>query len=176
MTFTEEWFPFASQIALAGIGVLIADVKGMIVEIGSWEGRSTASLANAINPRVVHAVDTWAGSPGEPSATLAAQRDVYEQFQTNMKELTAGNVTPHRMDWRTFVPHLGTKSVALVFIDAEHSYGEVFDTVQAFKPLMAPGGVMCGDDVHHGPVQSAVLASFPDEEIIQVATMWVRQS
>lgn len=168
--YTEDWFPFPSEVALAGLAKRAVD--GVIVEIGSWEGRSTVALANAAHPRIVHAVDTWAGSPGEISAELAAGRDVYAKFAANIAAFTAGNVETHRMGWREFVPTL-TGPVALAFIDAEHSYREVFDNIAALKPLMAPGGIMCGDDIGHPPVQEAVAAHFDPAFVSIDATLWI---
>jgi hypothetical protein len=78
--FTENWFHHASCDRLAQLGRQVEHVPGMIIEIGSWEGRSTSVLANAIRPRIVHAVDTWQGSPGEISSDLAAERDVHATF------------------------------------------------------------------------------------------------
>ena len=74
-TFTENWFDQVSQDRLAELGRLVDNVPGVIVEIGSWEGRSTCVLANAIRPREVIAIDTWQGSPGEISHDLAAERE-----------------------------------------------------------------------------------------------------
>jgi predicted O-methyltransferase YrrM len=169
MTFTEQWFGPESCKGLVALAGLIADVEGEIVEIGSWEGRSTCALANAVHPRVVHAVDHWHGSPGEPSAELAAGRDVFATWAANVAELTAGNVVAHRMGWRDYTP---ADSVAFVFIDAEHSYTEVRDTVNAYLPLMAAGGVICGDDVHHSPVRQALFEVLPALEIYTQATLW----
>ena len=155
MTFTEDWFSPIGQERLAELGRSVADVPGLVIEIGCWEGRSTCALANAIHPRVVHAVDTWQGSAGEISYQLAQQRDVYATWQANIAELTEGNVIPHRMGWREYVPTI-TEPVALCFIDAEHTYREVFDNITAILPHMAPGGVICGDDVHHPPIVNAI--------------------
>ena len=169
--FTENWFHHASCDRLAQLGRQVDNVPGMIIEIGSWEGRSTSVLANAIRPRIVHAVDTWQGSPGEISSDLAAERDVYATFQRNMDALTGGNVTPHRCGWRDFfLDH--TEQIALVFIDAEHTYREVFDTIQTVLPYMAPGGVICGDDAHHPPVAKAVMELLPNDELLQGGNVW----
>jgi len=159
--FHETWFGTGSCTALVRLVHSVADVEGRIVEIGSWEGMSTLTAANTARPRVVHAVDTWAGSPGEPSEQIAAHRDVYAQFTANMEAFTAGNVEAHRMDWRDY--HASDDSpVALVFIDAQHTYREVHDTIAAFLPLMSPAGIICGDDVHHPPVQQAIRDTLGD--------------
>ncbi len=172
MSFTEEWFDSTSQDRLATLARSVDALAGIVVEIGSWEGRSTCVLANAIRPRPVIAVDTWNGSPGEISAELAAQRDVYGQFITNVKTLTGGNVIPVRKGWREFVPTI-TDPVALCFIDAEHTYEEVRDNIVAILPLMAPGGVICGDDAGHPPVREAVLELLhPNEDVLVQGNVW----
>lgn len=170
MTFTEEWFHQPSQDALAQLGREAPE--GMIVEIGSWEGRSTCALANAVEPRTVHAVDTWAGSPGEISHDLATQRDVYAQWAANVKELTAGNVQPHRMGWRDYLPTV-TEQIGLAFIDAEHTYREVHDNITAILPLLAPGGILCGDDQHHPPIRQALTELFNPADVEIVASLWI---
>lgn len=167
--FTEDWFCDASCSALAQLVREVADVPGRLVEVGSWEGRSTIAMANATTRRI-DAVDTWAGSPGEISAALAGERDVYATWRSNIDEATKGNVVGHRMGWREYAA-LDDSPVALLFIDAEHTFREVFDTIEAFLPMMAPGGTICGDDAHHPPIRDAVRVRFPRFE--QRATVWV---
>ena len=171
MTFTEDWFHPVNQERLADLGRYVGHVPGLIIEIGSWEGRSTVALANAIHPRMVHAVDTWAGSPGEISFALAAERDVYATWQANVAELTEGNVTAHRMGWRDYVPTI-TEPVALCFIDAEHTYTEVRDNILAILPHLSSGGVLCGDDTQHEPVRRAVADCLPIHEVWVKGVVW----
>lgn len=172
MTFTEEWFSPHSQQVLASLGRSVLGLPGDIVEVGSWEGRSTCALARAVFPEVVHAVDTWDGSPGEVSAELASERDVFATFQANVAVLTAGNVEVHRMGWRDYF-ETNRRSLRLVFIDAEHTYREVFDNIEAVLPLMVPGGIVCGDDAHHPPVQRAVIELFGGAPCL--ASLWVHR-
>lgn len=146
-------------------------VAGRVVEVGCWEGRSTVVLANAVAPDVVHAVDTWRGSPGEISASLAQERDVFAQFTENIAALTAGNVAPHRTGWRTYFTS-DTSPIRFLHIDAEHSYDEVRDNIETAKPLIAPGGIIAGDDAHHEPVMRAVHEQFVGEVIRFHASLW----
>ena len=148
----------------------VGHVPGSIIEIGSWEGRSTVALANAAHPRAVHAVDTWEGSPGEISADLASERDVYATWLANIEELTRGNVIDHRMGWREFLPLVD--DVALVIIDAEHTYVEVRDNVFAFLPHLVSGGIVCGDDQHHPPIRRALAEIFDPEYLHIEASVW----
>ena len=172
MTFTEEWFSQFSQDVLAGLVRSVAEVPGLIVEIGAWEGRSTVAMANAAHPRLVHTVDTWAGSPGEISADLAARRDVFATWKANVAELTAGNVIAHQCGWRDFVPTI-TEPVALAFIDAEHTYTEVRDNVLALLPHIAPGGILCGDDQHHPPIRQALTELLSADDVNCNASLWI---
>lgn len=174
MSFTEEWFAPESQSALVKLYEHVRDLTGDVVEVGCWEGRSTVALANACHPDVVHAVDTWDGSPGEVSWTLAHERDVAYQFAQNIEQLTAGNVRPHRVGWRDyFAEH--RDPVKFCHIDAEHSYREVFDNIQTVVPLLVSGGLLCGDDVLHAPVRAAVMDTLGPECGVVASLWWWRK-
>lgn len=168
-TFVEDWFCTESQIALAELAASTAHLDGAVVEVGCWEGRSTVALANAILPAEVLAVDTWQGSPGEISADLAAERDVFATFNANIAEATAGNVVPHRMGWREFFADWAGP-IRFIHIDATHTYEEVRDNIEAVRPFMVSGGVICGDDVHHPPIQRAVMDTLGNAWL--TATLW----
>lgn len=170
MTFTEDWYRPSSLAILEKTFHESRGLDGRIVEVGCWEGRSTVQLANAAYPAVIHAVDTWAGSPGEISADLAAERDVYARFVENVEALTLGNVIPYRMDWRQFfVEHPGP--IRFLHIDATHTYDEVRANIEAALPHVVPGGIVCGDDAHHEPVITAAIDVLVDVE--QRASLWV---
>lgn len=172
--FTEQWFSHESCVALGDLARSVSDLSGAIIEVGCWEGRSTCALANAVHPEIVHAVDTWQGSPGEISAELAAERDVYETFTRNVQALTHGNVVAHRMGWREFFGSVRWGQCKLIHIDAEHTYNEVYDNITAVLPLMVPGGIICGDDAHHEPVISAVIDRLGEYE--RRASLWIWQA
>lgn len=168
--FHEDWFSDESCKALAHFADLTKKVRGYVIEIGCWEGRSTIALANAINPAILHAVDTWEGSPGEPSERLAHERDVFATFTANIEAETAGNVVAHRMDWRDFFAGFQAP-IRLCHIDATHSYDEVRDNVVAVLARLQPGGIICGDDAHHPPVQRAVLDVL-GKDVLATASLW----
>ena len=171
MTFTEEWFSEDSQQVVAELARSVRDVAGLMIEIGAWEGRSTIALANAIHPRRLHSVDTWEGSPGEPSENLASERDVHSTWVENIKAQTRRNVVEHRMDWRDYLATVD-EPIAFCFIDAEHSYREVFDNLEAILPFLAEDGIVCGDDNHHPPVQQAVAELIDPTEVVMDAAVW----
>lgn len=170
MTFQEAWFSEAACDALTRVARSTNHLIGRVVEVGCWEGRSTVTLAHAVEPEAVCAVDTWNGSPGEISADLAKQRDVHAAFLENVSRLTAGNVKPYRESWRSFFEREQVP-IRFLHIDAEHSYKEVRDNIEAARPLMVPGGVICGDDAHHDPVIDAVTDTLGDYTLD--ATLWI---
>lgn len=170
--FRHMWFSPQSQHTLAFYARSTSRLQGDVVEVGSWTGRSTCALANAVYPTVVRAVDTWEGSPGEVSAVLATDFDVYTQFLENVAAFTKGNVHSFRMDWREyFTEH--ARPIRFLFIDATHTYEEVRDNIAAASPLMVDGAVMCGDDFHDPQVGVAVREAFPDA--FPVGNMWVQR-
>lgn len=168
MPWDEEWFGEASQRALAELAQSTNHLQGDVVEVGSWQGRSTLALAAAVHPQTVNAVDTWQGSEGEISEILAAERDVHAEFMANIEGVE--NIKPWRMDWRLyFVEH--REPIRCAFVDALHTYEEVRDQIATVVPLMVPGGVLVGDDAHHPPIQRAVLERFPAAQAS--VTLWI---
>lgn len=155
--FVETWIPDKALVTLAGLVAAVSDVPGRIIELGSWEGRSTLVIADATD-RVVHAVDTWAGSDSDvyQRTQIAEGRDVFAAFTANLGER---NVQAYQMDWQDFIAATAGE-VALVFIDADHTYEQLTAQIDAFLPLMAAGGIMCGDDRQMRPVRRALRHRF----------------
>lgn len=170
MTFHEEMYPPDDVNALRDLYAKVADLDGAVIEIGCWEGFSTCVLARECEPAIVHAVDTWKGSPGVNLEDLARQRDVFASFQENVTELTGGNVVPYRMGWRDFFEEFWHDPVRFVHIDAEHSRKEVFENIVAVRPLIVPGGVICGHDAKWTPVYEGVAEAFGS--VLQVNNLW----
>jgi predicted O-methyltransferase YrrM len=151
--FVENWFTDESCSTLAELVRQVEDIPGRIVELGSWEGRSTLAIAGATG-RQVDAVDTWRGARSDGyQLTQVKTRDVFAQWTANLADQP--HVTPYRMDWRRYTSTIGGP-VALVFIDADHTYDEVSAQITAFLPLMSPGGIICGDDYPMVQVWTAV--------------------
>lgn len=167
-TITEDWFPEPSARMLERLARATNGLDGDVVEIGSWEGNSTLVLAAAVAPTYVHAVDTWEGSPSDDTGRYAAERDVYATFVANT---TGRNVWRHRMDWRSYFTYLPSP-MRLCFIDADHAYQEVYDNIVAAKPLIVPGGVLCGHDIGFPEVAAAVDATVPYAARDHEAMFW----
>lgn len=155
--FHEQWTNNAHAALLAQIARAIPP-EGRCVEIGSWEGLSTIALAGALGTRPLEAVDTWAGNssedPDHPTVAASGARDVYGTFLRNLKAFGVANVLPRRMDWRAWAQE-SDAPLAFAYLDAAHDEATVRAQIDALRPRLAPGGVLCGDDAYAPGVQLA---------------------
>jgi predicted O-methyltransferase YrrM len=133
--------------------------KDIIVELGSYQGRSTRALGD--NVRVcVFAVDDWQGlrtidknwwegeTPEDERTTL------YERFVANLHDLLdAGKVIPIKAD-HSKVPEL--PSADMVFIDGSHDYDSVKRDIETWQPRLRSGGLLCGHDAKQEVLMQAV--------------------
>lgn len=134
-----------------------AKKRTRIIEVGCWMGRSTRALADH-TAGMVMAVDTWKGSEEHQSALADKPTDwLYGQFLANMNGLN--NVFPIRkssVEAAEMFKRNGLKDFDMVFIDASHDYENVKADIEAWRPLVMAGGIMCGHDRGYPPVTKAV--------------------
>ena len=150
-------------------------LNGAIIEIGSWEGKSTIGLAHAAYPEPLLAVDTWQGSsdenPEHGSVHLARQRDVYGQFLTNIQLLTKGNVKPIRANCHDFLKRW-QGPIKFAHIDASHNFRSVKQTLEALLPWMVSGGVLCGDDFLAASASRTDVDGGVERAVREILTGW----
>jgi len=127
-----------------------ADGLDLVVEFGTWCGRSTAALTTA--KRVV-CCDSWCGQKGvrlEPGL-FEDGLPFSEFFDTFTNSIDAGFVVPRVMDLSqplyvdALVAEFGGKA-DMVFIDADHSREGVLRDIDTAKRLLKKGGILCGHD------------------------------
>jgi hypothetical protein len=172
--FHEQWYSESELARLEAAVRFIRPLKGDIVEVGCWEGRSTAVIANACFPEPVAAVDTWSGNvaegPEHETVRIARQRDVFATFLENMRVLTGGNVSPMRMDVMDYLRR-DARAIKFCHLDGSHDYRSVRDALEALLPRLVPGSVLIGHDYEYahagrddldGGVQRAVQEMIPE--------------
>lgn len=129
--------------------------KSLIIEVGSWKGRSTKALAMATSG-VVYAVDHWKGSTGSDSltnqeVTERGSETIFQLFQKNLApEIALGKVIIVHSERLLALQQLQTllagKKADLIFIDADHLYEMVQEDITNYLPLLAPNGILSGHD------------------------------
>lgn len=155
--------------------------RKLIVEIGSWMGRSTRALADSTRGKVI-AVDTFFGSDEpEHHRILDAQPEdwLLKEFKKNLAEhIITGKVEVCQntsLDAAKYLNFAGEK-FDMIFIDAAHDYESVKADILAWMPLLAPGGLLCGHDFKGAAtgVQRAVEELVPDFKRVTGGSLWYR--
>lgn len=135
------------------------------VEVGCWLGKSTAYCASRIRACgksiAFYAVDTWRGTPSEPSMVEAAARvggSVFDLFRANMEAAGVMDcIRPLRMPSVVAATLFANGSVDFVFIDADHTTAALQADIAAWRPKLKPGGILAGHDWNtYGSVRQAV--------------------
>lgn len=175
--YTESWFSENKKASIDYALARVTSKSGIYVEIGSFEGMSTVYIANKIHPHVLYAVDTWAGGEHAPYEQMKyATTPIEKNFDNNIAVATQGNVIKNKMDWHLFFeesPIFQMEPIAFIYIDGPHDYESVLDSLSVVAPMIAPGGVMCGDDYDDVSVRDAVDRYFKSDEVEDRGPTWV---
>jgi predicted O-methyltransferase YrrM len=147
----------------------------VIVEVGSYKGRSTRALADNC-PGVVYAVDPWDGIyVFDSGRECPIETRQWEVFARNMVDhLDLGKVVALKHQFKDALAVLPT-GVDLVFLDGDHRYESVVQDIAWGSGLLRPGGILSGHDYAHAEwpgVKRAVDLAFSDTQVVD--SIWWR--
>jgi hypothetical protein len=151
----RNWLFPGTQEALASC---VNPATSLIVEVGSWTGRSTRFLAGLAPSATIIAIDHWQGSPehsddAELSAALPHLYDTFLSECWNYRD----QIIPVRLksvEGLQRVAEAGLKP-DVVYIDADHTYDAVIEDLTAALDLF-PTAHIVGDDFNWDDVRRAV--------------------
>jgi predicted O-methyltransferase YrrM len=123
--------------------------KGVIVEIGSWKGKSTICLARGSieGGRVkVHAIDPHTGSTEHHEAFGKGNVWTFDEFQQNIQKAGVDHmITPH-VDFSENVAKKFDQPVEFIFIDGLHEYEGVKVDFDSWFSKVVDGGYIAFHD------------------------------
>ncbi len=157
-------------------------VKGLpdnahIVEVGAWQGKSTACMAvellNSGKSVRFDVVDHFKGSAEIPESKQPA--DQRAAFLANLEPVRQQIHEVHEcLSWKA-ADRYCDESLDFVFIDAAHDEDSVSRDLAAWWPKVRPGGIMAGHDLDREGVRAALTAFGADIQPIPPRTWEVRK-
>ena len=104
---------------------------GIIVEVGSYKGRSSYAWAKSCDPSVtVYCLDKL----------------ITNEFTTNTKDIS--NIIPIQAIVPYHMASWVNQPIDLFFLDGRHQNPEDIDAINYFLPLIKKGGILCGHDYY----------------------------
>lgn len=137
------------------------DDMHVIVELGSWLGKSTRFLLECCPQAVVIAIDHWTGSHEHRRRQQPQLQTLYETFLANCWPQRA-RLIPLRAHTLTGLMEIAELRIRpdLIYVDASHDYNSVIGDIMVSVALF-PKAVIAGDDWNWGrerPVRRAAQA------------------
>lgn len=128
--------------------------RGDVVEVGSWQGRSTAYLASAVRDSAngsLFAIDHFKGNVGRETSYKVGSHDLSDLrrgFIDNMAKFDLSEFV-RLLDCSTeeAAPAIADRQIRMLFIDGDHSYDGVRRDFELFQNQLVPGAVVVFDDV-----------------------------
>lgn len=123
-----------------------------IVEIGSYQGKSTHALLSGCKSGIVTAVDHWEGQEGQ--FKVDGGEAVYQAFLENCGKFP--NLVIEKMSSKEAAEKFlkEGKKFDMVFLDAGHNYEDVKEDLALWHDLGIK--LLCGHDYDEAPVKKAV--------------------
>lgn len=131
----------------------LARRKGHIVEIGSWMGRTTSVLAQAV--KVWHAQLTSV-DPFTPMPPPHKQSSP-ERWRANLRKLGLEPPALMHLPSRKAAP-LVPGPLSMVFIDGDHTRGAVAEDLADWAPKVQRGGVVALHDMFYPSIPGVAQA------------------
>jgi predicted O-methyltransferase YrrM len=137
---------------------MTARASCVVVEVGSWKGRSTIALALALGRPPnghVFAIDPHTGS--QEHRTGGVKVDTYPDFVRNLQVSGVEDVVrPMRMTSHEARPHFGDHSVDVLYIDGSHEYEDVRLDIHDWSSALADGAMAAFNDAFWPGVYKAL--------------------
>ena len=142
---SDGWLTIREGLLLYEIAKKLKGV-GVIVEIGSWKGKSTICLGmgSQAGKRIsVFAVDPHIGSPGH---RVDGPVWTFDEFQKNVSRAGVDSVVIPIVETSEDAAKNFHEPVEFIFIDGDHSFESVKKDFEAWFPKVIEGGIIAFHD------------------------------
>ena len=154
--------------------------EGDVVEIGSWQGRSSSFLARAVlnsQNGTFYTIDHFKGSSGQDRSDFTIENDdlsdLENSFNFNMKRLGLSDaVTLLNMPCEQAATTLSNTHIRFLFIDGDHTKQGVAKDIQLFFPMLSKGSIVVFDDfrAHAKGLLEAIDEQLAKQEVSRIMT------
>lgn len=129
---------------------------GVIVEVGSWRGRSSIALADNTTASV-YCVDTWSQgahgmdgwwTPNDNAQMYSNPNWLWNEFCFNIGKRLYHPIFPYRLASLDAAKLFCEEEYRfdMIFIDADHTEQALTQDILAYRPLLKENGILCGHD------------------------------
>lgn len=130
----------------------LQDLQGDVVEIGSWQGRSSTFLARAVeesNNGSFYAIDHFAGNAGKEEfySIDGSMENLKDTFKKNISNFGLSD-TVNLLDMSNTEASVvfENKTIRFLFIDGDHTKSGVKKDIELFYPRLVKGSFIVFDD------------------------------
>jgi len=146
----DDWFTMKIPILMHYLNRYKFDSAMNVLEIGSFEGRSSIFFTNYFNNINLMCVDIWEKTDEESDKEMQINTDfrlVERNFDNNIKSHSP-NIKKYKGTSKSFFENNNFKNFDFIFIDGCHKYDDVInDAMSSFK-LLKIGGFILFDDLN----------------------------
>jgi MMP 1-O-methyltransferase len=158
LSLSTPGFLAENEIRFLGILAACTPASGVMVEIGSFKGKSTvmlATMADKYGLGPVIAIDPHQGlsylGPDVPQ-----QSPTFDEFLSSIKSAGVDSQVEVRRAYSRDVARNWSRPIRLLWIDGDHSYKGCKEDFDLFSPHLAEGGVVAFHDTlnaFEGPIR-----------------------
>lgn len=147
------WLSSREALGLYKVARLLPE-KATVVEIGSWQGKSTYCILSGLKSGKVYAIDPFNASGGEDwnedeYQQKARGTDLLETFKTNLQKfMKKGKVEVRKGFSNQF--HEEFAEIDFLFIDGDHSISGCKEDYELYSSKVSSGGYIAFHDYHPG--------------------------
>ena len=135
----------------------------VIVEIGSFKGRSTSCLAFGCrgSSKHVFAIDTFEGNDKDFTRGTQFENPFYSVFKKNIDANGLSRYVTPVPGRSVEVGKTWKRPIDFLFIDGGHEYEDVLTDFQTFFPHVVAGGIVAFHDCHNFATDPDSAVGFP---------------